>query len=115
MTIVNKSDAPLNITQIYFIDGKTEYLCYLKKQWSGEHYYPVFPETDIPRTERIFSANFPLALQPNDAKSELIRFSITSNISIKKEDIIKLKIVTSKRTIVREIECRDDRQDLIHI
>jgi hypothetical protein len=115
ITIVNKSDSPLNITHIYFIDKDKEYLCSLKKQWSGEHYYPEFPETDIPRTERIFSTDFPITLQPNDAKSELVRFSVLSYISVKKHDIVKLRIATNKKAIICKLECCDDKQDLTYL
>lgn len=69
----------------------------MNKTWSGEHYYPQFPETDIPRTERIFSAQFPISIQPNGAVSELIRFESDENISIM-NDFLILEISTNKKT-----------------
>lgn len=115
ITIVNKSNSSLNITHIYFIDKDKEYLCFLKKQWSGEHYYPKYPETDIPRTERIFSTDFPITLQPNDAKSELVKFSVPNHINVKKHDIVRLKIATDKKVIICKLRCCDDKQDLTYL
>lgn len=115
ITIVNKSVLPLNITQIWFTDKNKEYLCSLKKQWVGEHYYPIFPETDIPRTERIFSTDFPITLQPNGAKSELVKFPVPCHVNVKKHDIVQLKIATNKKVIICESECCDDKLDLTYL
>ncbi len=88
MTILNNSSSNLNITTIYYINGTDEFLCNIKKSWCGERYYPQFPETDLPRTERIFSAEFPLSIQPNGANNVLVKFEIDDQIEIKKNDRI---------------------------
>ena len=55
-TIQNLSNSPLIITKMIAHDTQ----CCLSHQWVGDHYYPKFPESDIPHTERILSADFPI-------------------------------------------------------
>ena len=95
MSIFNCSSSPLNITKIHLINEKSKVLCKLNKTWSGEHYYPKFPETDIPRTERIFSAQFPISIQPNGAMSVLVRFDSAENFIIP-DNCLKLEVSTIK-------------------
>ncbi len=97
MSIINCSSSTLHITKMIFANSNNNILCNLNKTWSGEHYYPKFPETDIPRTERIFSAQFPISIQPNGAVSELIRFESDEKISIM-SDCLMLEISTNKKT-----------------
>ena len=103
MSIFNCSSSPLNITKIYFINEKSKVLCKLNKTWCGEHYYPKFPETDLPRTERIFSAQFPISIQPNGAMSVLIRFDSIENFIIL-DNCLKLEVSTIKN--VRKISIK---------
>ena len=104
MTIINSSSSTLNITKIFFLNKKDIILCKLNKTWSGERYYPKFPETDIPRTERIFSAQFPISIQPNGAVNELIRFESDKDFDIM-NDYLVFKISTNKKT--RKIRVKD--------
>ena len=97
MSIINCSSSTLHITKMVLANSNNNIICNLNKTWSGEHYYPQFPETDIPRTERIFSAQFPISIQPNGAVSELIRFESDENISIM-NDFLILEISTNKKT-----------------
>lgn len=60
-TIQNLSDAPLSITRMYLEDTP----CLISHQWIGERYYPKFPESDIPSTERILSEDFPINIPPH--------------------------------------------------
>lgn len=59
--ICNLSTAPLTITRMTI--KKTS--CLITHQWIGDHYYPKFPETDIPTTERQLSPDFPITIAPN--------------------------------------------------
>ena len=114
MTILNHSSSNLNITRIYFVDGTTEYLCHLKESWCAERYFPNYPETDIPRTKRIFSSKFPLSILPNGATSELIKFKIESKKEITKNEIITLKFVTSKKEKTINLMVMDNKSDLTY-
>lgn len=116
LMITNNSLSVLNINRIYFIKNGQEYLCYLKKQWCGEHYYPKFYETDIPRTERVFSSDLPISISPQGATSKLIRFKLPFNdLVLKSGDIIDLKIVTSKNTKKIKLSILDDKRDLSYM
>ena len=97
MSIINCSSSTLNITRMFFVNSKKNILCNLNKTWSGEHYYPKFPETDIPITERIFSAQFPISVQPNGAVSELIRFESDEDVFVE-DNCLVLQISTNKKT-----------------
>ena len=116
ITIINHSISPLNITRIYYCDKSGEHLCRLKKTWCGEHYYPKFPETDIPITERVFSADFPLAIEPHGAKSELIKFELPQEEKkITKNDTVKLRVITNKSKKVLSLTCLDNKEDLTYL
>lgn len=104
MSIVNYSSSTLNITKMHFINKNDRVLCNLNKTWSGEHYYPKFPETDIPRTERIFSAQFPISVQPNGAASVLIRFESINDFVIS-DNLLKVEVSTSKTVRKILIKC----------
>lgn len=86
-----------------------------KKSWCGERYYPQFPETDLPRTERIFSSEFPLNIQQNGANNVLVKFETDSLIEIKKHDQVTLKILTNKKESVVKVVCLDDKKDLTYL
>ena len=104
--IINKSSSPLTITGLNYYDGNKKYFCMIRKQWIGEHYYPQFPETDIPRTERIFSANFPICLQPNDARFEVIKFELPQREDIiKKGNIVTVEVITDKHKKDKKLIC----------
>ena len=104
MSIVNYSSSTLNITKMHFINKNDRVLCNLNKTWSGEHYYPKFPETDIPRTERIFSVQFPISVQPNGAASVLIRFESINDFVIY-DNLLKVEVSTSKTVRKILIKC----------
>ncbi len=97
MSIINYSSSVLNITKMHFINPKDKVLCNLNKTWSGEHYYPKFPETDIPITERIFSVQFPISVQPNGAISVLVRFESVNDFIVL-DNCLKIKVSTTKST-----------------
>lgn len=97
MSIINCSSSTLNITKMFFVNSNKNILCKLNKTWSGEHYYPKFPETDIPITERIFSAQFPISIQPNGAVGELIKFESDESFIVN-DDCLILRISTNKKT-----------------
>ena len=115
MTILNNSASNLNITRMYLVEKKQQFLCHIKKSWCGERYYPQFPETDLPRTERIFSSEFPLNIQQNGANNVLVKFETDSLIEIKKHDQVTLKILTNKKESVVKVVCLDDKKDLTYL
>ena len=116
ITIINKSSSPLTITGLNYYDGNKKYFCLLRKQCIGEHYYPQFPETDIPRTERIFSANFPICLQPNGARFEVIKFELPQREEIiKKGNIVTVEVITDKHKKDKKLICLDDKTDLTYL
>lgn len=114
-TILNNAESALNITRIYFINNSKEYLCSLKRTMCAERYYPLFPETDIPRTERIFSADFPISLYPKGAINTLIEFKIDGMKKIEKNQTIQLKVVTNKKTKIFNIKCLDNQIGLKYL
>ncbi len=116
ITIINKSSSPLTITGFNYYDGNKKYFCTIRKQWIGEHYYPQFPETDIPRTERVFSANFPICLQANDARFEVIKFELPQRKEcIMKGDVVELEVMTDKHGRDKSLICLDDKADLTYL
>lgn len=111
-TLVNKSDAPINITRMFISDNKykKEYSCSLNHSWVGERYYPKSPENDIPRTERILSVDFPISLVTHGATMVHIKFvTDTSFSSYKVGDIVDMKVITDKKTKLFKLRCQ--RQD----
>lgn len=108
-TILNNADSTFNITRIYFINNSIDYLCSLKRTMCAERYYPLFHETDIPRTERIFSSDFPISLSPKGAINSLIEFKIDGMKKIEKNQIIRLKVFTNKKTKIFNLKCLDNQ------
>lgn len=115
MTILNNSSSNLNITRIYFLQGKSQHLCHLKESWCGERYFPNFPETDIPRTKRILSSQLPLSILANGAESVLIKIRINEKIEINKNDILSLEFVTSKNKKRFNLVVMDSKSDLTYL
>ena len=117
ITIVNNSTAPLNITRIsYVAKNKNVYLCFLSKKWCGEHYYPKFPETDIPRTERIFSADFPICIPSLGAKRSIVKFEIDSAEAFPSDlNNIRLQIATNNKIKESTYICKDSKYDMTYM
>lgn len=91
--INNNSSNPVSITSM--VINKT-YKCVINKMWIGERYYPTFPETDIPRTERIFSAQLPINLQPHQSWIGVIIFE-NIDIKVNNDTNFNLLVNTNKR------------------
>lgn len=84
------------------------------KAWVAERYYPKHNETDIPITERIFSADFPISLQSSQGIFEIVLFDIPANIKLSK-DFITLKIITNKKNKIYTLQVPKESKDLLSI
>lgn len=102
LSIQNLSNSPLIITRMRINDVQ----CYLSHQFVGEHYYPNFPESDIPRTERILSADFPINIVANSGMMHKIVFDFTDK-SFTIGNLIKLEVQTTKRSKTNALYCPD--------
>ena len=99
-TIVNHSDAPINITRMVLVSKeRDEISCNLRKRMVGERYYPNYPESDLPRSERIFSVQFPISLSAHGATSEQVVFSSSCDSeNFQEGDTIELVLITDKKS-----------------
>lgn len=99
-TIVNHSDAPINITRMVLVSKEgNEISCILRKVMIGERYYPNYPESALPRSERIFSVQFPISLSAHGATSEQVVFSSPCDSKDFQEgDTMELLLITDKKS-----------------
>ena len=100
-TLVNNSKSPINITRIILVGKNNQSVpCNLRKSYIGEHYYPKYPETDLPRTERVFSADLPISLSGNGAKSIHLLFETPPDFTdYSNGDIIYFSVKTDKKNL----------------
>ena len=70
--------------------------CHLSHKWIGECYFPQFPETDIARTERIFSADFPINMVAHSGKMHKIIFDFHDK-SFVLDKIFEMKVQTTTK------------------
>lgn len=103
-TFVNKSTKRLSITKIELIDNTGNYhLCSLTHHYVGERYFPHFPETDIPYTERRFSADFPIVLEGNSAITQIVHFQSTDKkIDISSGIPFSILVTTDRKPLMYE-------------
>ncbi|WP_143322958.1 hypothetical protein [Clostridium sp. HBUAS56010] len=114
--IINHSYNPIALTRIIIITSDGEYPCYINHKWIGERYYPKFPDTDIPRTERFFSEDFPIQLTGNQCFSGFVSFPVDKDKSIFNDDNqVKLKILTNKGTKTFLLNCPKESKGSIII
>lgn len=92
LMIWNLSDAPLTLTRMSINDVS----CLITHQWIGDHYYPSFPESDIPKTERKLSPDFPICIGSNGGGLYSIIFDFKDK-SIKLPRLISFKIQTAHK------------------
>ena len=114
-TIVNHSDSPINITRMMLVakDGN-QISCNLRKIMIGEHYCPNYPETDIPRTERVFSVQFPISLIPHGAVSEHVVFSSSlDSEDFQEGDTMELLLITDKKAKKLRDTCKIHDADVM--
>ena len=88
--IWNNSASPLIITKMAICDVN----CLVSHQWIGDHYYPIFPETDIPSTERKLSVDFPICIPPNGGGMYPVIFDFQDKSFIP-DQLISLTVQTS--------------------
>ena len=69
--------------------------CLISHQWIGDHYYPDFPETDIPHTERKLSPDFPICLVPHSGGLFSIVFDFNKASKMPKHNMT-IHVQTSK-------------------
>lgn len=98
--IQNLSSSPLIITRMYV----NEVQCYLTHQFVGEHYFPHFPESDIARTERILSADFPINIVANSGVMHKIIFDFKDK-SFTIGNSIEITVQTTNRVKTYKLYC----------
>ncbi|SEU09644.1 hypothetical protein SAMN05443270_3114 [Lacrimispora sphenoides] len=114
LCIINHSTSPFAITRISIVTSDKEYPCYVNHKWIGERYYPKFPESDIPRTERFFSENLPIQLTGNQCFIGFISFPIERGVTIFDENNrIKLKFTTNKGQKTLVAKCPEESKGSI--
>lgn len=112
----NNSSSPIIITRVSLLLNhcRALYPCALTHRWIGERYYPKYDETDIPITERIFSSDFPISLQPSQGTFEVVLFDVPTDIELD-DDFVTLKIITNKKNKVRILKIPKVNKDLLSI
>ena len=111
----NNSSSPIIITRVsLLLNHRASYSCVLTHRWVAERYYPKCTETDIPNTERIFSADFPISLQPSQGTFVVVLFDVPSDIELD-DDFVTLKIITNKKNKVRILKIPKVNKDLLSI
>jgi hypothetical protein len=107
LSIQNLSNSPLIITRMS-INGTQ---CHLSHQFVGEHYYPHFPECDIPCTERILSADFPINIVPNSGMMHKVVFDFTDK-SFTIGKLVELEVQTTNKSKINTLYCPDSSMGL---
>lgn len=93
LSIQNLSNSPLIITRMRIHNIQ----CHLSHRWIGERYFPEFPETDIPRTERILSADFPINIVAKSGTMHKVVFDFNDK-SLILERIIEIVVQTTNKS-----------------
>lgn len=107
LSIQNLSNSPLIITRINIKDTQ----CYLSHQYIGERYFPSFPESDIPRTERVLSADFPINIVANSGIMCKVVFDFQDKAFVCGK-MIDLKVQTTNKARTYTLYCPDKSNDL---
>gem|GEM_PF-3545497 len=113
----NASSEPISIARVLIIDkSKNKHPCYLDHKWIGDCYYPKFPETDIPRTERRFSVDFPINISPKSAFTGCVKFSIPLDVDVFQDDNeIEFSIETNKANKTLKLKCPKPQMHIYEI
>lgn len=107
ITFENSSSRSVSITNMFLIDSEgASFGCSLLHKWIGERYYPRFPETDIPVTERVLTADFPIHIDSNGVKMEFIHFKVNKESKIfNSNHKAKFHLLTNKKRIYITLSC----------
>lgn len=105
----NLSDLPISIHSIDIVSNSgITYSCQLLKEWISERYYPKFPETDIPRTERVYSTEFPANLESYQSSLCFVKFEIPEQTRDKlTNENVKIIIHTNRRKFSKSLNLKD--------
>lgn len=105
--ICNMSSSPISITQIFLLgNNNNTYPCTLHHVWMGEYHFHKSVNTDIPCTERILSADFPINLVPHEASLCHIAFRVDDATSLFHQHFyMRLKIQTNKKSKYFRVYC----------
>lgn len=108
LRFTNLSDLPISIHSIDIVTSdKITYSCQLLKEWISERYYPKFPETDIPRTERVYSTEFPTNLDSYQSSMNFVKFEIPEKtISKLTNENVKIIIHTNRRNFSKRVNLK---------
>lgn len=83
----------------------------MSHQYVGERYFPTFPESDIPRTERVLSADFPINIVANSGIMCKIVFDFHDKTFVCGK-MIDLKVQTTNKAKTYTLYCPDKSNDL---
>lgn len=89
---------------------------FFRRNGVGNTTTPKFPETDIPRTERIFSADFPICIPSLGAKRSIVKFEIDSAEAFPSDlNNIRLQIATNNKIKESTYTCKDSKYDMTYM
>lgn len=106
-SVINNSTAPINITRVMLQDESMWVPSRLRHAPVFIHNWPTFPESDIPRSERTFSTDFPVHLESRGAASivAIFRRELDAKDFVEGE-YLKIRFVTDKKDIDFELKCK---------
>lgn len=115
--ICNMSSAPVAVTKISILDRSgVLHPCTLHHVWMGEQHFPKFSETDIPRTERTLSADFPLNLVGHESSLHHLAFKAEDSLTLFHElFFLKLKVETNKKTVYLRVYCPPESKSFLSV
>lgn len=91
------------------------FCAFFRKSGVANTITPQFAETDIPRTERVFSDDFPICIPALGAKSSIVKFEVDSNSFPSDCSSIRLKVATNNRVKKSTYTCKDNKNDLTYM
>ena len=111
LLINNLSSAPLVITKV-----TTQNIdCKYTKKWISERYFPKFPETDIPITERVFSSQLPLNFAPHSASLELLVFKIPNGEKLNLASPITITFTTTNKIKTLKLKTPNNTESFLKL
>ncbi|WP_320920282.1 hypothetical protein [Eisenbergiella porci] len=107
INIDNNSSSPISITKLLIMEKNGLFTrCYLVPAYKGETYFPRYPETDLPLTNRILSASFPINLAASESTLQRIVFKLDKNADIYgPNNTVTFQVITNKRNKTFILHC----------
>lgn len=107
INIDNNSSNPISVTKLLIRENNGLYTrCFLTPVYKGETYFPHCPETDLPLTNRILSASFPIHLAASESTLQRIVFKLDKDTDIYgPNNTVTFKVITNKRNKSFTLHC----------